>query len=111
MQPTHDDVLSVNDASFDAEVLRAERPVLLDVSTEWCPPCRALAPVVAAVAHDLRDRLKVVAVDAEAAPRVTSALGVRAFPTLVVFVGGREVARRVGALPRRQLDALLAPYV
>lgn len=99
----------LDSARFDAEVLRAELPVLLEFSTPWCGPCRALEPLLEALARDFAGRLEVRAVEAEEHPELTTALGVRGFPTLVLFHGGREVARSLGLVSRARLLALLEP--
>lgn len=90
-----------------AATFGAARPLLIDVSTTWCPPCRALAPVLERIARERADLLDVRAVDADASPALASRLGAKAFPTLVLFVGGREVWRQVGALPHARLLAVL----
>jgi thioredoxin 1 len=104
-------IAKVNDGTFAREVLDVEGPVLVKLSTAWCPPCRALEPHVAAVAREYAGRLKVVAVDAEDAPQVATRFAVRAFPTVVLVKNGREVARQVGAVPKARLVALLEGHV
>lgn len=89
-----------------------ERPMLIDISTTWCPPCRALAPVIARIAAERAGTLDVRGLDADASPALASRFQARAFPTLVLFAGGREIWRQVGALPYPRLvsalDAALA---
>lgn len=108
---THAEITPVDDTTFEREVMNAEVPVLIDVSTEWCGPCKALLPHVAAVAREFGARLRVVALDADRSPRAAARLGVRAFPTLVVIKGGREVARQVGAVPKSRVVALLEEHL
>jgi len=89
-------VVPVNSLNFDSEVRRSDVPVLVDVSTAWCAPCRLAAPVVAELAKRHAGRLKVVAVDGDEAPELAAELGVRGFPTFLGFVGGHLVARKAG---------------
>lgn len=100
-------VPTVTSMSFTDEVLRAEHPVLVDVTAAWCPPCRAAEPVVAQLARDHADRLKVVRVDGEESPDLVAQLQVRGFPTFVLFDGGRELRRQAGFRSSRSLDELV----
>lgn len=92
----------IDETRFESELLNAKTPVLLDVSTRWCGPCRALVPVLAELASRHRGALEVMSLDAEAHPDLAARLGVTAFPTVIAFRGGVERARRVGlsTLPR-----------
>src|SRR5262249_38265218 len=98
----------VTDASFDAEVLRADRPVLVEFTADWCPPCRMLAPVLAAVAADEHERLTVVQIDADTNPVTVLRYGVMAMPTLMLFRDGEPVRSLVGARTRSRLMQDLA---
>ncbi|MGY1712278.1 thioredoxin [Geodermatophilus sp. SYSU D00758] len=104
-------LVSADDTDFTGVVEESRLPVLVDVWTPWCGPCRMVAPVVEQIARERAGRLKVVKVDADAAPQVSSRLGVRSIPTLVLFANGQEQARVTGALPapamRRWLDDAL----
>jgi thioredoxin 1 len=96
-------VVEVSDASFAEEVRGADRAGLVEFTAEWCPPCRQLAPVLAAVADEYRDRLKVVALDVDANPRTTAAYNVHSMPTLVAFRDGEPVKAVVGARSKSRL--------
>jgi thioredoxin 1 len=101
----------ITDDTFDAEVLHADRPVLVEFWATWCPPCRMLAPVLAELAAEHADRLRVVKLDMDTNPRAVARYGVRAAPTMLVFEGGEAVRMIVGAKPKaalvRDLDGLL----
>ncbi|MFJ2263315.1 thioredoxin [Streptomyces sp. NPDC087844] len=101
-------VAEVTDGSFEAEVLGAELPVLVEFTADWCPPCRQIAPVLSAVAAEEGDRLKVVQLDVDTNPETTNAYGVLSMPTLIVFRDGQPVKSMVGARPKRRLLEELA---
>lgn len=94
---------AVTDDNFKAEVLEADMPVLVDFWAEWCGPCKALSPVIDALAADLGDKVKIVKVNIEDAPETPSQYGIRGVPTLMVFKGGELVDTHIGGLPQDQL--------
>ncbi|MER6982377.1 thioredoxin [Streptomyces carpinensis] len=98
----------VTDTDFETEVLRAELPVLVQFTAEWCGPCRQLAPVLGAIASEEGDRLKIVQLDVDRNPQTTIAYGVLGTPTLMVFRDGEPVRSMVGARPKRRLLEELA---
>ncbi len=91
----------VSDATFTAEVLQASEPVLVDFHAEWCGPCKAMAPALEQVAGELQGKLKVVKVDVDQNPQITQDYRIQAMPTLIMFSGGKEVNRNVGALVQK----------
>ncbi|MEU9883446.1 thioredoxin [Streptomyces phaeochromogenes] len=101
-------VAEVTDADFEAKVIGADLPVLVEFTADWCPPCRQIAPVLSAVAAEERDRLKVVQLDVDTNPETTNAYGVLSMPTLIVFRDGQPVKSMVGARPKRRLLEELA---
>jgi len=104
-------VQTVTDEDFATEVLAAQGPVLVEFTADWCPPCRQLAPVLAEVAEEQADRLKVVALDVDRNPETQAAYGVLSMPTLMVFRSGEPIRSMVGARAKarllRELDDLL----
>lgn len=98
----HTDLPWLVDVSGDelAPALEASSlPVLVDLWAPWCGPCKAVAPALEGLAADLAGTVRVVKVNVDHAPEVSTRLGVQGIPTMVLYDGGREVARQVGALP------------
>jgi thioredoxin 1 len=100
-------VHELNELNFESLVLRAPGTVLVDFTAEWCPPCRALDPVVARIAEETLGRVFVGSVDADTWPDLASRYRIRGLPTVVVFQGGQEIARRTGLTDENGLRALL----
>ena len=100
-------VREVTSEDFDREVLRSDRPVLVDFTAKWCGPCKALAPLVEGVADEFEGEVKVVKVDVDAAEAVVDRYRVQSVPTLMVFRGGRKVAEHVGLATRSKIVGLL----
>lgn len=96
---------------FQSEVLDSPIPVLVDFSAEWCGPCRAIEPHVAAIAKELEGKAKVVTIDVDEHSDVASRYGIMSIPALVVFKNGQEVDRLVGAAPKDRIHALIAKHV
>jgi len=97
---------TVDDARFASEVLASDRPVLVDFTAAWCPPCRVMKPVLAALA-DERDDVRIVQLDVDADQRTAADYGVLSMPTFILFRDGAEVLRLVGARPKGRLAAEL----
>jgi thioredoxin 1 len=91
-----DAIRDVTTETFEAAVMRAAGPVLVEFSADWCPPCRMMEPVVAELAASLAGRLTVYRLDSDRDPDVNIRYTVLSMPTLIVFAGGRPVARLVG---------------
>jgi thioredoxin 1 len=89
--------LQVNDANFNDEVLGAGEPVLVDFWAEWCPPCKAMDPILDDLSVELAGKVKIVKLDVETNPGIVAQYNVRAMPTLMVFKGGQPVDMKVGA--------------
>ena len=102
--------IKVNDRNFKAEILESPMPVLVDFSATWCGPCRMIAPAVEEIAQKYRGRLKVCTVDIDEAPDSASQFGVLSVPTLILFKGGEELGRLVGAMPRSAIEKMIASH-
>jgi len=104
-------VRTVNEQSFEREVMLSEIPVLIEFSAEWCAPCKLVAPELEALSHELGDKAKIVTIDIDRSPNLARQLGVQSVPTFVVFHQGRPANGKVGALKRNQLREMLDPYL
>src|SRR5262245_16283481 len=104
-------ILEVTDATFEQEVLKNERPVLIDFWAEWCAPCKRLAPKLKELADEYGDKLRFVKIDVDANPRTASQMQVRAMPTLLVVKNGAVVGQLVGDNPKDKIKQLLAPVL
>lgn len=93
---------AVTDSNFDQEVLKSDVPVLVDFHAVWCGPCKAMAPALDEVAKELEGKVKIVKLDVDENPRVTSTYGIRAMPTLLIFKNGKVAAQHTGAIPHKK---------
>ena len=104
-------VHAVTDATFEAEVLRSELPVLVDLYADWCQPCKQLSPIVAQVADELAGKIKVVKVDVDKSPMVAQTFRATSIPMLLIIAQGRVVQQHVGVLDKPGLLRLLEPVL
>lgn len=97
--------LAISDQSFDTDVLKSTKPVLVDFWAEWCGPCKAIGPFIEQLSVDMGDKLTVAKMNIDNNPMTPTKYGVRGIPTLMLFRNGQVVATKVGALPKAQLYA------
>ena len=96
-------VTAVTDATFEPEVLKSDKPVLIDFWAPWCGPCKAIAPIVDDLANDYAGRLKVVKINVDDNPDSATRYNVRGIPNLVIVKGGQVKDQIVGAVPKGHL--------
>ena len=105
-------LIEVGGDEFDRIVAHSTLPLIVDLWAPWCGPCRAVAPLLEQLAVERAGSLRVLKVNVDEAPAVSAHLGVQGIPTMVLFAGGAEISRQVGALPgdgiRRWIDAALS---
>ena len=97
----------VSDANFEAEVLKAQGPVVVDFWAEWCGPCRMIAPALDEIAGAMGEKVKIVKLNVDENPATAAKYGIMSIPTLMLFKNGNVEATRVGALSKSQLTAFL----
>ncbi|MHC1697140.1 MAG: thioredoxin [Geobacteraceae bacterium] len=100
-------VIVLDDSNFEAEVLQSSVPVLVDFWASWCAPCKAIAPLVDALANDYEGKVKVGKVNVDESPATPATYGIRGIPTLILFKDGKMIDQVVGAVPKSQLEALI----
>ncbi len=105
------DLVILQDATFDKEVLKSDVPVLVDFWAVWCGPCKAIAPAVEELAKQYKGKVKVAKMDVDEHQQVPQQYGIRSIPTLLLFKGGRVVDTIVGAVPKTKLEDAIKKVV
>lgn len=98
---------AVTDASFDADVLNSDKPVLVDFWADWCGPCKMIAPALEEISEELADKVTIAKVDIMENTDIAAKIGVQSIPLLVLFKNGEAVAHKLGAAPKSQLKGWL----
>ncbi|MDW8140737.1 MAG: thioredoxin [Candidatus Bipolaricaulota bacterium] len=104
-------LLYLSDANFSREVLQSSQPALVDFYADWCGPCRAIAPIVEEIAHELAGRLKVAKLDVDQNQEIALKYGVQSIPTLILFKNGQEVERLIGYMSKSKLLSKIEPHL
>ena len=102
---------AVTDASFNADVLQSEKPIIVDFWAEWCGPCRAVSPILEEIAGEHADKISVVKLNVDENPRTAAAYGITSIPTMNVYQGGQVVKQIIGAKPKAALLRDLAGFI
>lgn len=102
-----DSILHITDSSFEEEVLKSARPVMLDFWAEWCGPCKMIAPILDELAGQYKGKLTVAKINIDDNQKTPETYAVRGIPTLILFKGGEVAATRVGAASKSQLEAFI----
>ena len=100
-------IKEISDSTFDAEVLQADTPVLVDFWAPWCGPCKAIAPILEEVSRDYEGKLKIVKCNVDDNPGTPSNYGIRAIPTLILFKEGQKIEQIVGMVQKAKLEDTL----
>jgi thioredoxin 1 len=100
-------LIHVNDSTFEQEVIKSEKPVLVDFWAPWCGPCRAIGPVVEDLAEAYADRVKVVKLNIDDNPKTATVYGVMSIPTLILYKDGKALDKVVGLVPKDRLEELM----
>ena len=101
----------VSDADFEAQVLKATGPVVVDFWAEWCGPCKAIGPALEEIAGSLDGKVKIVKLNVDESPKTAEKYGIMSIPTLMMFKGGQLASRQVGAAPKQKLEQWITAAV
>ncbi len=96
-------VKQITDASFEVDVLKSDKPVLVDFWAEWCGPCRQIAPILDQLSQEIGDKIVIGKINIDENPETPRKLAVKGIPTMMIFINGENVATKVGSLAKTQL--------
>ena len=96
-------VLTINEKSFESEVVNSELPVLIDFWAEWCGPCKEIAPILDEINNEMDDKIKIVKINIDKNPNIPNKYGVQSIPTLIIFKKGKIVGTKLGSCLKSEL--------
>jgi thioredoxin 1 len=100
-------IVHTNDSNFEADVLKSDKPALVDFWAEWCGPCKMIAPLLEEAASEYSDKMSVVKINVDESPNIAQKFGIRSIPTLMLFKDGAVQAQKLGAMSKSQLQEFL----
>ena len=103
--------VTVSSSNFSEEVLKSDKPVLVDFWADWCMPCKILGPIIESIAKDYSDKIKVAKLNVDEAGDVASQYNIISIPTLIIFKDGKPVKQRVGAGSKKALEEFISQYI
>lgn len=106
-----DNIVHTTDGDFDNDVVKSDKPVLLDFWAEWCGPCKMISPLLDSIAEDYKDKLRVVKLNIDENPQTPPKYNIRGIPTLLLFRDGTVAAQQVGAVSKAQLESFLDSHL
>ena len=101
------ELVDVSDQNFEEEILKSDKPVIIDFWAEWCAPCKQITPILKDLAEEYGDRVKVVKMDIDANPKTPGDYGIRAIPTILSFKDGKVVEQLQGVRPKADFEAAI----
>lgn len=105
------DIVTITNDNFDEEVIKSDKPVLIDFWAVWCGPCKMIHPIVEELAKDYEGKLKVAKCDVDSNQQIALNYGVRSIPTLIIFKDGEVVDQIIGAVPKQNIASKLDPII
>lgn len=103
--------MTVTTSTFEAEVLQAERPILVDFWATWCGPCRMVSPILTELAVEMADKFTLAKLDVDAEPAIAAKYQIMSIPTMILFKDGKEVTRLMGAMPKAAIKQRIEAYL